>query len=381
MPDLFGAPAGISAAEADQRAQDLHVLSMAEGGIKLQQALLTLQQQKAMLGQMQQAFGGDGGGKQTPFSSSMDLGDQLYSLSTMAMRAGMPDKAAEYARAGSQVKYQATEIQKTQSEAQVKEADLIGRIMSGVVDQQSWIAANQMIQQQTGKPSRWAQRPYDPRLVASIVTTSQSIKDRALTRAAETRADANEADAQEHRARLGLIDAQKRITNDRDAALYRDGATGKIPKSADLKAITDLIKRDYPGVPDEDARVLGRPAAERMLDLMKRQRLTQSEAANRAYEEFKEQGTFGGIRPGRVIPGSGKAKPLDLPMSDGKLDRSKLRDNMWYNVKGQPMLLMKGKLYSEDELSQIEADDQADEPANANQPAANPDDTAPAKDY
>lgn len=378
MPDIFGAPVGISTAEADQRAQELHQLSMAEGGIKLEEAKMALSQQKQMLRLMQGAsFGGPGGGQPSGLGQSMDLGDDLYALSRMAMASGMPDKAREFATAGSTVKHQAAEIQKNQIEAAVKEANVVGATMEQVKDPQSWEMAKSMLLTQI-KPSpgltRVLQQPYNPQLVQSLIAQSQTIKDRALTDSARTRALANMAEVDERRLRGPLIEAQTDFYKRRDTALTRAGATQKIPSAGEIKAITDLMKDDY-DMTDEHMRNLARPVAERMKDLMKNQRLTLSEASHRAYQEAKESGDFGGARKQRVLAGSGAAKPLPLPLTrEGKVDKTKVRDNLWYNVKGIPRLLLDGQFYSQEELADRSDSDNADEPAE------NPDDTAPAEE-
>jgi len=374
MPDIFGAAAGISAAEADQRANEVHQLSMAEGVVKLKEAELTLAQQQKMLQMMQSysAGGLGGGGQQTPTSAAHDLGDDMYALSRMAMAAGAPDKAAEYARAGSQVKSNAATIQKNQIEAQAKEADLIGRVMGNVVDQKSWTEANATIAMMTGKPSRWGQRPYSPQLVQSIINTSQSIKDRALTQADVARTKALDAEADDRRMHVELMKSQKQLDDERIAALRKVGASGKIPTASNLRAVSDLIHRDY-DTDNATANARARPIAERMQELIRGQRLSQSEAANKAYLDAKAQGDLGGLRPMHQRPGATPAKAKDLPMSGGKVDKSQLRDNSWYNVKGQPRLLMNGQFYTADELKDLEETDNADEPASEN-----PDDTAPA---
>ena len=48
--------------------------------------------------------------------------------------------------------------------------------------------------------------------------------------------------------------------------------------------------------------------------------------------------------------------PAPLPAS-----KDKAKDNTWYNVNGNPMLLMNGKLYSQQEIKSMQTQDDIDE--------------------
>jgi hypothetical protein len=348
MPDIFGAPMGVSMAEADMRAAQSHMQQMAKGSIEIQQATMTLAMQQRIMQAMQQQDQGQAG----PFAATTDLAGKMDVMANIAMESGQPDKAREYATAASTMRHQNAQIQNAQVSAAMKDASLVGSLMENVQDQASWQAANLMYQAQTGRPSRWANMPYSPQLVQRIISMSQTIKDKALTAAAQARTQDSIAETAERQARVPLIEAQTRYYDDRDIALRRAGATGKIPKSGEIKAITDLMKQEYDAT-DEHLRVLARPVAERMVDLMQKQHLTQSEAAHRAYQEARDRGDFGGMRRSRVIKGSGKDSAMALPISGGKIDRTKLLDNMWYMVQGQPKLYMDGQFRDESELDQI----------------------------
>lgn len=332
---MFGAPVGVSNAEADIRAQQMHELALAKGGVELKQAQMTLAAQERML-QLMQGLGS--GQPQNPQSHMMstvagDSSDQLASsmdlMANLAMQSGNPSQAKDFAVAGSTLRHNAAQIQKDRSAQMITELNFLGSLMEGVHDEASWKQANAMYQMQYGKPTPYAQLPYNPRVVEELRNGIMSAKDRALTSAAKAREKASAAVEAEREARVPLIRAQTELARERTTALRKVGAVTKIPKAGDLKAITDLMVKDYgAAMMPEDARVLARPVAERMLEIMKTQSLSQSQAAIKAYQEAKAAGSFGGIAPRPVMKGSA-GKPLDLPET-----KEKLKPNMYYKGKG-----------------------------------------------
>lgn len=330
MPDLFGMPAGIEAADQGQRARELHNLSMAKGDLELQQAQIELARQNRMLQLMGQR---PQGGGQSVNAGISDLADDMDYLAKIAMDSGMPDKAREYATAGSNIRKNQVDLTEKRLDGDIKEMNLMGSLLADVKDATSWRRANAMFQMQTGRPSPWAQVPYNDQIVDRLRTGVQTAKDRALTKAALARESASEAEVKEREARVPLIRAQKELTEQRTANLRKAGATGQIPKSGDIQAITDLMFKDFGGSQTpEDARVLARPVAEEALRLQKEQNLSKSEASMRAYQKAKARGDFGGLKPRRPDKGSANA-PLEMPDQP-----SKLKANMYYQKGGQKYL-------------------------------------------
>lgn len=336
MPNaMFGAPTGESNAQADIRANKLAELTLAQGDVALEQAKANLSAQKQMLEMMSQPAQKPSvqGAIATPSGgvpASMDLASQMERLAGIAVVSGLPEKAREYATTASTLRTQASTIAKNEVETKIKHLDLIGSLMGNVHDEVSWRQANRMYEMTVGKPTPYAQLPYNPQVVDELRAGVASEKDRALTSAAKARELASEAVIAERNARVPLIRAQTELARERTSVLRKTGATALIPKAGDVKAITDLIIKDFgAGVLPEDARVLARPVAENMVRLMKSASLPQSEAANKAYQEAKAAGTFGGLRPRLQVSGSPE-KPLELPA-----DYSKLRPNMFYKGKGK----------------------------------------------
>ena len=338
---MFGAPTGISAAEADIRAQQLHEMSMSMGKVKLEEAQLQLTGQKKMMDLMQQMQSGNspmapkaslsGQALQGLTGDSTDrMASNLDLMANLAMQSGMPEKAKDFAVSASTLRHNSAMIAKDHTSQVISELNLVGSLMDNVHDEASWRQANSMYEMQTGKKNPYSQLPYNPTVVEELRKGVMSAKDRALTDAAKAREKATEAVTAERQARVPLIRAQTELARERTVALQKAGAVTKIPKAGDVKAITDLMIKDFgAAMLPEDARVLARPVAERMMDIIKNQNLPQSQAAMKAYQEAKDAGDFGGIRP--RVPTSGSAgKPLDLPAS-----KDKLRTNMYYKGTGK----------------------------------------------
>lgn len=158
---MFGAPVGISNAEADIRAQQLHELAMQKGGIELKQAQLALTQQEAMMTMLKQATEQQGA-PATPAAQAMNqiAGDPVTRLagnmdmfSDIAARAGNIAQAKDYAIAGSTLRKNAAEIQHNKMADTITKLNLIGGLMEGVHDEATWRQANAMYQLQTGEPT------------------------------------------------------------------------------------------------------------------------------------------------------------------------------------------------------------------------------------
>lgn len=323
MPDLYGAPAGLMAAAAEKRTQQLHELSLEKGELELDVAKMELARQQQMISMMQQRAAG----KKSTTQGVNELAADMDALAEMAMRSGQPEKAKDYVVAGSTLRKNQQEMTASKLSSDIKEMNMMSSLMQSVDDETSWRQANAMFAMQTGRQSPWAQLPYNPELVSKIQTGIQNSKDRAMTAATKAREAASKAQADESKTRIGLIKAQTRLADARTSRLKKVGASE--PKPSDVRIITDLLQNDYSGaVLPEEARVLARPVAERMLELMSRQSLSKTEAGERAYQEAKAAGSFGGLLPKRNLGGS-KQKPLEIPD-----DKAKLKPNMFYKGKG-----------------------------------------------
>lgn len=355
MSELWGIPGGMSVRRREDMAQQLNDLAVhkgeqdiQQGQVALQTSELALQAQKKMLEYLDhrddQTKDAKIGSPKLGGSAETDtLPDTLDDLAAMALASGMPTQAADYAAKASTIRNQASEIATRETTRRLKNLEVATNLLDNVTDEKSWNQANALFSMETGQPSPFAGHRFSPQLVEQVRGSLQSAKDQALTAAAVARAKASEAATKEREARIPLIRAQTELTRTRDNNLRKTGATGVMPKAEDLRAVTDLLNSEYMGsVTPEDARVLARPVAERMTELMRNNQLTRSQAAARAFQEAQAAGDFGGLRKGNKLPGT-RTRPLEMPAT-----KEKLKPNLYYQGKGKyagQTLLWNGKSF------------------------------------
>lgn len=345
MSELWGFQSGQSLRRQEDAQQSLAQLALRRGEAELMQADVTLEtsqlaleSQKRMIEMMrgkaaQQQDVSSGGTPPPPGSGAMesqDIPDSLDDLSRMALASGLPQQAAEYASKASTIRNNASEIRKRDADTKMSELTLASNLLSTVGDESSWRRANSLFTMQTGKESPFADMEYSPELVAMIQDAVVSQKDRALADAANARVIASNAAAKASEALVPLRDAQRKLAEARTKAQLKAGAVGIQPKAEDLRAVSDLINSEFLGaVTPEDARILARPVAERMMQLQSDLGLTRSQAAQRAFNEANARGDFGGLRPRTRMKGDA-TNPLDMPST-----QEALRPNMYYKGRGK----------------------------------------------
>ncbi len=322
MADLFGAVAGSRLAAKDRQESQLAQLAMQKDQVTIMQGMMELNQQAKMLQNM-------GAGDGAPPTAEA-LATQMDRMAAAAAGAGLYDKADKFATTGSVIRKNQAEITNKQNEEIVTNLNLFSSLLDTVSSEEEWQQANQMFTQQTGKPSPWANTAYDPMLVGRLKVGIQSAKDRALIESRKAQTAAAKASEAERKERLPLIRAQTRVAQERAEALNKAGSTIKPPKAGQLRMITDLLTQDFGAtLPPEDQRVVSRPVAERMVELLRAENLTETEAAHRAYNEAKQRGDFAGIRLRLPMPGT-ERRPLPIPD-----DKAKLKVNMFYEKGGE----------------------------------------------
>jgi len=321
---MFGAPVGISAAMADQRANALNALTLQQGQVKLKADVLALQQEEEMIRLMQR--GRDDGEPLTP----TNMAESMDQMAEYAMQSGQPVKAEKFASTASTIRHQTHENEKAEQDVLIKNLTMLGSLMGEVQDEQSWARANAMFQLQSGKASPYAKAKYSPELVAQIREGVQTAQQRALTDAARARVEASEAQVTESSTRRKLLEAQTSYTKARERNLGKAGATSQLPNATDVQAVTDLLMQDYrTSLPIEEARILARPVAERAKKLMVERELTRSQAAALAYQEAKNAGDFGGLTETQKGAGS-RSNPLEMPKTS-----TLLKQNKYYALQGK----------------------------------------------
>lgn len=347
MSELWGFQAGQSIRRQEDMQQALAAMSLRKGEAELMQADVTLEtsqialdSQKRMLELMRgnaaklQDAPKEIGDPVTPpgagVMESQEIPNSLDALARMALQSGLPQQASEFASKAATIRSNASEIKKREFDTRMSELNLASNLLSTVGDETSWRRANALFSMQTGKPSPFAEMEYSPELVAMIQDSVVSQKDRATADAANARAQASIAAAEASEALVPLRKAQERLANARAKALDKAGAVGKQPKAEDLRAVSDLINAEYLGaVTPEDARILARPVAERMLQIQSELNLPRSEAAQRAFNEAEARGDFGGLRRRTRMRGDA-SNPLEMPST-----QDALRPNMYYAGKGK----------------------------------------------
>lgn len=342
MSELWGFQAGQSMRRQEDMQQALAQMSLRKGEAELMQAdvalessTLALDAQKKMMELMKTRQASQtnrdteapiGGG----VMESEEIPNSLDELAKMAMQSGLPQQATEYASKASTLRSNASEIRKREIDSKMTKLNLASNLLSTVGDATSWRQANALYAMQTGEQSPFAEMEYSPELVAMIQDSVVTQKDRALTDAAKAREAASTAAASANEALVPLRKAQERLANQRADSLRKAGAVGKQPKAEDLRAVSDLINAEYLGaVTPEDARILARPVAERMLQLQAEANLPRSQAARRAFNEAQARGDFGGLRQRTRMKGDAQ-NPLDMPST-----QDALRPNMFYAGKGK----------------------------------------------
>jgi hypothetical protein len=353
---MFGAPVGAQIAKEERRAAELHELSLDKGEVELEKAKMELNSQKMMLEMMSQPKNPEGDS-----DKNFSMAEKMDTLAEIALASGLPEKAKDYATAGSTLRKNTDEIDKRRLESRLKGLELLSSLVDRVIDERSWRKAMATFKEATGQEPPFAGQPYDPSTVQQIKMSVLDAKDKASIEASKARVSASEAMEAERRARLPLIKAQTDLAKAREKKLEKAGDTKKIPKAEDIRAISDLIVRDYRATMPEDARALARPVAERMIQLMEENQISKSQAAMRAFQEAKAGGHFGGLRVSKAQPGT-RDNPMDMPE-----DFSKLKPNRFYKgkgkYKGKPILWTGSAFQDVEEFnpSQTEEEDIMDE--------------------
>lgn len=332
---MFGAPAGAMAASEQNMKENAMNLNLAIGGVALKKAQLDLAGQERMAGMLASGFGGQGHG-----GSPEDTAGMMSQLALYAAKAGLPQEAEQYAKTASALQHNQAYIKTQALTRQMKESGMYANLLGSVHDQQSWQRANALFTVQTGKQMPWARLPYNPRLVQMLKEGALSAKDKALIGAAHAREQAQQQMIKMEQERIDLMKSQKKLTDQRRAKLGKVGGDKPIP-AANLQAITDLMVRDYgQQVPVQTMRTLARPVAERMQEILRQSPgLEPSAAAERAYQEAKAEGDFGGLRVMRPQMGT-KENAIPLPQ-----DKSKWEPNRYYKLPNGQVALFDGKQF------------------------------------
>jgi len=347
-------------------------IELQKNQIELEKDKISLQQQVTMLSKMQQL-------KPPREADTPDsLAGVLSQVAEIQLEAGLPDAAAKTAGEASKLLENSSKIDARAYKMQTERMSKFANILSGVPDTpqgyslalQTMVASDPGVAKDPGF-QKLMQQPWRPGMVAKLQQAVVTRKEQAEIDYRGKAAEHAQAAAVVDQHRVALIDAQKKLAEDRDKHIDKEG--GSVVKADDRKAIYDQIMRDYPGADPSDASVRARPLAEEMVKMMREQHLTQSQAAVRVYENARSAGAFGGIRQAPVTPGSKPGVPLPLPPDlvvknkgaslelQKKEAGKKLQQNQWYMIQGKPRLFMGDQFFSEEELDQIDKEDEVED--------------------
>ena len=319
MPsEMFGAPIGYSQAGADIRAdlttgvnvlKGLGEVAMQPAELRLKTAQAAtaeraLAQQEALARLLQQA---GPGGVRAAGGEAPSITSRLYNLSSLALDAGMPEKAMAIAKDASQIaQHEASAISSqarttlTRLQTIGERAELTGQMFGNAKNPTEWARANQLYEFQTGEKSPYADVPFDPRLSKTIYDNSMKIKDRVAT---EMRA----AELAETRRHHKLSEAQADTLNEirrnraetakrREDRLEREGGRGVAsPSEGEISQAMRLIRKQFGerALSDLD---IGDAAYEIAADAKERRTknraLSASEAIAQAFKDAREAGDF-----------------------------------------------------------------------------------------
>lgn len=337
---MYGAPAGAIAASDQNMRENAMNLNLAMGNVALQKARIDLSAQEKMMQMLSQGFGGAGAAAAQPGSAASTdrTASMMDTLAGYAAASGLPQEAKQYADTASTLRRNQAYVTTQALNRTMKESSLYANLLDGVTDQQSWMKANALFTLQTGKQLPFARLPYNPKLVQMLKEGAISAKDKATIAAARAREDVSREQIKMDQERIALMKTQKNLAEQRRQVLIKTGG-GKPPTAAYVKDITDLMVRDFgKQVPMETMRTLAGPVAERMQELIRTSPgLKPAEAAERAYQEAKAEGDFGGLRKMPSQMGT-KENPIKLPQ-----DKAKWQPNMYYTLPNGQIAWFDGK--------------------------------------
>lgn len=360
MAGLGSVTEGMLGTQLDLQNIQLNKTKLEEAPVQLEQQRVTLAKDKLALAEQMKMLQLMQGIKPMEHGSTPDtMADLLSQMSMIQLQSGMPDAAAKTAGEASKLQENASKIDyrsfRMQSDRLSKFANVLAAVPdspAGLTQAIQTIMAEDPSAMKDPKFQNLAKQPWKPGLIPLLQRSVLTAKEQAEVKyrnAAEAHADAS---AKLDTKRIGLIDAQTKLANDRDKAIRKEG--GKPPKADDRKAIIDQINRDFTGADQADVFTRARPLAEEMVKMIRDEHLTQNEAAVRVYEKARSAGAFAGLRMTPVPKGTKPGVPLTVPKG---AKPSELQQNKWYLFKGEPVLVLGGKAYTEAELSQMDTDE------------------------
>lgn len=353
---------------AQQQVQ-LNAQAIQGGTLKIQDMRIGLARDKISLAQQMKMmqlmnnlhFGeaGEQGQGQSPNPSPDEMAGFVNDLALIQAESGNPEQAAATASKAADIASKGADVQYKQYQMQAKRLTTFANILDSVPDTaQGYQQALQTMVQEDPRVvkdaafQRLAKQPWRPGLITQIKSSVVSAKDKSLEayRKFEEQHSQNIQRLEEQR--LELEKVKVKAQEERDKAIGKDGV--KPPTADQLRMITDQATVDFPGADPATLRTRSRSVVDDMIGLVKKEKLTWAQAATKAYHQAKKDGVYAGLRGFKGMLGSSKNNPLPLPA-----DASKVMNNQWYVVKGEPMVALDGKFYSQEDLDQMDQENEA----------------------
>lgn len=364
MADNFGE----GLLEGLQGAQSLQTGKLQQQGLALhnEQETLALQQAKMMMqiqGQVAKKMASmnqGASGTESLQEQSERVAKSLYTAADTYANYGMTEQAGKYAEIAATVSKNTNDLLIRQHTEEREKWAEIGSLASTATDPQSWSAALQQYQLAHPKeplPQWLTSMPYSPQAVERIKAISQTQQQQAETNLAKARMGEVEQQTKTSKAQADLDVARTEQARASAERLRGEGKEPKAPTSQQLQAITDLAASEYPGADPAQLRARSRAAAEDAVKIFQDNPDKGWDfAARTAYSAAKAEGKYAGIKPSTQRAGASPQKPMTVEKdSNGKVDPSSFRENMWYRDKDffgddEPRWILNGVPYTQAEL-------------------------------
>lgn len=373
-PTLGSVAGGMADTQLDLQNIQLNQFKLQEAPIQLEaertqlmRDQISLQQQMKFMQLLQNAnfdTSSTSGGASTPSG----LAGVMSNLATIQLESGMVDQATKSANAAARLQETSSRVDYRTYKLQTDRMSRFANILDSIPDNPSgWTQALQAMADDPGamrdqKFQSLMQTPWKPGLIPMLKTSVLTAKEQAEVNYRRAAGEHAEAATVLDKDRRALVSAQTDYYKDRAKKLQKEGGDLRV-KARELQAITDKITVDYPEAKGEEARNIAQPLAEEMVQMIQKQGLSLSEAAQRVYSRAKKEGVFAGLHPMTQIAGSTPDKPIPVkapkkgqPLSQG------MTKNLWYVSPERfgdntPRTIIGTKAYTQAELKQLQSED------------------------
>lgn len=295
MAELFGVVSGMQQAQQDDQSQQLATMALQEGSLKMESEKLAIDQTKQTIAKqsmlMTKLANMHEQGAKDPVGQAKALASQGYEIGNAYIESGLPEQGFEMISKASTMEKNSAEISASLASQMREKATLVSNLANNVKNsadpQKAWQNANMVYQAQTGQPSPFANHPYSPDLVDTLVSQSQTALQKADQQEKDAQTNKAKADIKLADATVPLRKAQTEATQARAAALGKVG--GKPPSTEEMKEATAAVMAENPAADPNSARTVALGIAERTKSLVAGG-LTRDQAQTQAVSEANDKG-------------------------------------------------------------------------------------------